>query len=264
MTRRSLALVASSGVLIAAAATLPSAQTAKSAPARPQLYQAVFVTVQPGTMTAYTDYQQKDVMPALKKAGVPARIAWSSGAFGDNYAFAFFSPVANLSQYDGPNPMVKALGEQAAEEVAAKGAKMITSRRVVLVRTHPELGIQGDPAAPPAPLAIITHVTVADGRRAEFETLIKREVVPVMQQAKVKEYDVLEVIYGEESGTYYTALPYESYEAIGKGHPFQIVLGDEGTKKLEAKFAGITTHVERFVARHRPDLSFRQSAPSTR
>jgi hypothetical protein len=264
MTRRSLALVASSGIVISAAAIAPLAQTAKPAAGQPQLYQAVFVTVQPGMGDAYTDYQQKDVMPALKKGGAPARIAWSSGAFGDMYSFAFFSPVANLSQYDAPNPIVKAVGEQGAQEIIAKGAKLMTSRRVLLVRTHPELSIAGDPAAPHAPLAIVTHVTVAPGRRADFETLIKKEVVPVMQQAKVKAYDVLEVVYGEETGTYYTAVPYDSYEAIGKGHPFQIVLGDEGTKRLEAKFAGITTRVERFVARYRPDLSFTQPAPSTR
>lgn len=251
------------GFLVATSAVLTSAQTAKPPAGQSRLLQAIIVMVQPGMIAEYVDYQKNDVMPALKSGGSPGRSAFSSGAFGDGTAFAFFAPVSSLAQYDAPNPVEKALGEQAAAQLMAKGGKLVASRRVMLLRTRPDLGIAGDPKATMAPLVLVTEVHVAPGRRIEFESLLKREIVPVLQQAKVKSYEVLEVVYGQEAGTFFTSIPYESYEAIGKGHPLQIVLGDEGMKRVEGKFTGIVTHLERFIAKYREDLSIKPPSPST-
>ena len=70
-----------------------------------------------------------------------------------------------------------------------------------------------------------------------------------MQQAKVKSYSVFEIVYGDSASGYITAVSYDNYEAIGKGHPFQTALGEDGARKLEAKVAGIVSHVERFISR---------------
>jgi hypothetical protein len=251
------------GLLVATGVALTSAQTAKPAAESSQLMQAVIVMVQPGMIAEYEDYQKNEVLPALKSGGSRGRIAWANGAFGEGGSFAFFSPVTSLAQYDTANPVEKALGAQGAAQLLAKGGKLLASRRVALVRTRPDLGIAGDPKAAIGPLELVTKVQIAGGRRADFEALLKREVLPIMQQAKVKSYGVLEVIYGDEVGTYYTSIPYESYEAIGKGHPFQVVLGEDGAKRLEAKFAGITAHIERFIVKYREDLSLPMTPPST-
>lgn len=250
------------GLFVATAVVLASAQTAKPPTEPSRLVQAMIVNVQPGMMTEYLDYQKNDVMPALKNAGSRGRTAFSSGAFGDATAFAFFSPVTSLAQYDAPNPIEKALGEQAAAQLMAKGGKLVASRRVMLMRTRPDLGIAGDPKAAMAPLVLVTEVHVAPGRRIEFESLLKREIVSVLQ-GKVRAYEVLEVVYGEASGTFFTSIPFDSYETIGKGHPLQIALGEEGMKRVEAKFAGIVTHLERFIAKYRDDLSIKPASPST-
>jgi hypothetical protein len=252
------------GLLVATAVVLTSAQTAKPAAEQSRLVQATLVTVQPGMIAEYVDYQKNDVMPALKNGGARGRTAFSNGAFGEGGAFAFFAPIASLADYDSQNPVQKALGEQGAAQLLAKGGKLLTARRVLLIRTRPDLGIAGDPKASMAPLVLVTELHVAPGRRIEFESLLKREIVPVLQQAKVKGYEVLEVVYGDEAGTFFTSIPYDSYEAIGKGHPLQVVLGDEGMKRVEAKFTGIITHLERFIAKYREDLSIKPAAPSTR
>jgi hypothetical protein len=219
--------------------------------------------VQPGMLQEYLEYQKNEVMPALKNGGARGRTAFQNGAFGEGGAFAFFAPVTSLADYDGQNPVQKALGEQAAAQLLAKGGKLLGSRRVLLLRTRPDLGVAGDPKASMAPLALVTELHVAAGRRLEFESLLKREIVPVMQQAKVKAYEVLEVMYGDETGIFFTSIPYDSYDAIGKGHPLQTVLGDEGMKRVEAKFTGVITHLERFVAKYREDLSLKPASPST-
>lgn len=250
------------GVLVLAVATFTlSAQPPppKPPPVQPQLLAATFVTLNQGMTADYEAYLKNELIPAQKQGGLPARETYVNGAFGEGPVFATFSPVASLAQYDQPAPVVKALGEQGAVQLAQKSGKMIASRRVLLLRTRPDLGIPGDPKAEPAPFVLVTDVQVAAGRRLEFEALIKKEIVPVMQQAKVKTYSVLEVVYGDQSGMYFTAVPFDSYEAIGKGHPLQTVLGEEGMKRLEAKFAGIVTRLERSIARYRADLSFTQA-----
>ena len=83
-----------------------------------------------------------------------------------------------------------------------------------------------DPAAKPTPVSIITVVEIVPGKRAEFEAFIKKDVVPAMQKAQVRGYHVMEVMYGENTGGYVTAVGMDSYAAIGKGHPFDIALGE--------------------------------------
>ena len=85
---------------------------------------------------------------------------------------------------------------------------------------------------------------------------MKKDVLAAMQQAKVKSYSVIEIVYGDSAGGYVTAIGYDTYEAIGKGHPFQTALGEDGARKLEAKVTGIVSHIERFISRYRPELSW--------
>jgi hypothetical protein len=84
-----------------------------------------------------------------------------------------------------------------------------------------------------------------------------------MQQAKAKSYSVVEVVYGDPAGAYVTAVGYDTHEAIGKGHPFQLALGEDGARKLEAKATGIVSRLERFISRHRPELSW-SAQPGTK
>ena len=244
-------------LVVALAAVLSvSAQAPKPAAESPQLMLATIVTLHQGAAAEYEKLMTDEVIPAQKKGGLELRRTWSSGVFGEGPMFATFPPVPSMARFDEPSPIVKGIGEDAAAALGQKTARLVAARRTLLIRTRPDLGIAGDMKAPPSPLTLVTDIQVAPGRRVEFEALIRKEIVPVMQQATVKAYSVLEVVYGDESGHYMTAVPYDSYDAIGKGHPLQIVLGEEGMKRLEAKFAGIITRLERHIARYRPDLSF--------
>jgi hypothetical protein len=133
-----------------------SAQTQK--PAQPQLLSATIVTLKPGMGPQYVELQIKETMPAQQKGGALGREAFSGGVFGQGDTFAFFAPVQSLAQYDSPNPMVKALGQEGAAALAAKTAAMIATRRTMLVRVRPDLSIAGDPKAGPARLALVSEV----------------------------------------------------------------------------------------------------------
>ena len=254
--RRVVHLVVALVVFVCAASVMPLAQAPKPAAAEPQMLLISIAKVHPGMGPEYIELQTKEVMPAQKKGGGLGRQAFSSGISGPPGEFVYISPITSFAQFDGPSPMVKALGEQGAAAINAKVVKLADPMGSVIVRTRPDLSYLPDPKAPPSPLSILTIVEVAPGKRAEFEAFIKKDVLPAMQQGKAKSYWLAEVIYGENTGGYISAVGYDTYEAIGKGHPFVIALGEEGSKKLEARAAGIVTKLHRFISRYRPELSW--------
>lgn len=232
------------------------AQAPKAPAQQPEWLLVTMVTLNPGAGAEYVALQTNEVMPALKKAGGAGRQAWSSGIAGTTGEFVFTAPIKSFAQFDGPTPMVRALGQEGAAALGAKTSKLVQATKRMIVRTRPDLSYRPNATGGPAALALITIVDVVPGRRDAFEGFIKKDVLPAMQQAKVKGYNVLEVVYGDSIGAYITGIGYDNYEAIGKGHPFQIALGDDGARKLETKVAGMLSRVERFISRHRPELSW--------
>jgi hypothetical protein len=254
------------GVLAIAALVMSGptlAQAPKAASPQPEWLLVTIVAVNPGAAADYVAHQTTEVMPAQRKAGMNGRQAWSTGIAGVGGEFVYIAPIKSFADFDKPNPMTAALGEQGAAALAAKSATMAHMTKRLIVRTRPDLSYMPNPTAGPSPLALISVVDVVPGRRAEFEAFVKKDVLPAMQQAKAKGYGVLEVVYGDSIGAYVTSVAYDNYEALGRGHPFQIALGDEGARKLEARTAGVITRVERFISRHRAELSW-SPAPGTK
>ena len=255
MCRRDLFGPAILGVIVAGLSAAAFAQTKPSTP-EPQWMTLNIVKLNPGANAEYVELQTKEVMPAQKKGGATGRQAWSSGISGRPREIAYFSPIASFAQFDKPAPLVTALGQEGANALNAKVAKLADPQKTMIIRTRPDLSYTPNPGAPPSALALVSIVEVVPGRRGDFEALVKKDVLAAMQQAKAKGYSVFEIVYGDSAGGYITAVAYDTYEAIGKGHPFQTALGEEGARKLEAKVTGIISRVERFISRHRPELSW--------
>ncbi len=258
MLLRSFIGVVVVGVLGTPAVSL-QAQSTKAADPQSQWLLVSIVKANPGVGAEYIDLQTKEVMPAQKKGGSLGRQAWSSGVSGPVREFVYISPIASFAQFDKPSPMVTALGEEGAAALNARVVKLAEPMQTMIVRTRPDLSYNPNPSVTSA-LAIVSIVEVVPGKRGEFEAFVKKDVLAAMQQAKAKSYTVFEVVYGDSTGAYVTAVGYDSYEAIGNGHPFQIALGDDGARKLETKVAGIISRVERFISRHRPELSWSAQA----
>jgi hypothetical protein len=219
-----------------------------------------FTHVKPGMGPKFVDLQTKEVMPAQQKGGSPGRQAFSSGIAGTPGEFVFIVPITSMAQFDEPSPMQKALGPEGAAALNLKLAEVSEPAGAIVARTRPDLSYVPDPAAKPTPVSIITVVEIVPGKRAEFEAFIKKDVVPAMQKAQVRGYHVMEVMYGENTGGYVTAVGMDSYAAIGKGHPFEIALGEGGAQKMELKAAGIVQKIQRFMSRYRPELSWSPTA----
>jgi hypothetical protein len=262
MSARRLVALASllAAVLIIAVQSVAQAPT--PAAQEPELLLVTFTKVRPGMGPKYVDLQVKEVMPAQMKGGSPGRQVFSSGVAGPPGEYVFVTPISSMARFDEPPPMTKALGEEGAAALNAKLAELAEPMGSAVVRVRADMSYIPDPKAPPAPLSMITVVDVVPGKRTAFEAFIKKDVVPVMERAKVHSYRVMEVVYGEHTGGYVTAIGFDSYASIGKGHPFQVILGEEGARKLEANAGGLVTKIHRFISRHRPELSWSPKAGS--
>ena len=259
-TRRLVAVAPLSVGLLVALSIVVAGQTPK--PAQPQWYSINVAKIVPGAAAEYTQIQTKEVMPAQQKGGSRGRQAWVTGVAGTSREVVYISPIAGFEQFDGPAPMVTALGQEGAAAVNAKLAKLAEAQKSMIAHTRPDLSYIPDQKFQAA-LAVVTFVDVVPGKKMDFEAFIKKEVLPAMEKAKAKSYSVMEIVYGDSINGFLTAIGYDTYADIGKGHPFTIALGEDGARKLDTRITGLANRVDRSIYRYRSDLSW-TPAPGTK
>ncbi|MGH9313508.1 MAG: hypothetical protein ACRD1S_09950 [Vicinamibacterales bacterium] len=255
--KRTLPVLALSLVVlvVVVAASVPASGQGSDKTAAPQWFQLSVVDIQSGMAADWRKIEQEEVLPALKKAGGPGREVWTTGVFGIGSQYVIVTPIQSFAQFDGQSPMVRALGQEQAAAIGARRAKFEKGRRSYALRTRPDLSYLPDPNRAPK-LALVSIVELANGRQSDFEALIKADVLPAMKKAQVKGYSVAQVVYGGSTNEVITVVAYDTFEEIGKGHPFDIALGPAGAAKLMQKSASIVTRLERHISRFVPELSF--------
>lgn len=237
-------------------AQAPSASATATPPAAPVFIRLNIVEIRPEMVPDYVALQKSDTIPALQKAGIPWRNAWRTGAFGSAYTVAYITPIKSFAALDEPNPVMKAMGEEAFRTYLGKMTKLITSQRTYALRDRPDLGLKTE-GSPMAKLGVLAAVEVAPGRALEWEAILKNEWTPALKKAGVPNYGVSQVIFGGSAGGYYTFTPLENYAQLDKGHPITQSIGEAGMNKILAKMSASTRSVERFIIRYDDELSFR-------
>jgi hypothetical protein len=239
----------------------PAAAASATTPAAPVFFRLTIVEVRPDMLQEYIALQKSETIPALQKAGLTRRDAWRTGVFGSTFTIAYTAPIASFASLDEPNPVLKAMGEEAYRAYLAKMAKLITSQRVYALRDRPELGLKTE-GSPMAKLAVLASVEVAPGRGTEWETILKNEWTPALKKAGVANYGVSQVVFGGSAGQYYTFTPIENFAQLDKGHPITKSIGEAGMNKILAKMAPSSRSVERWIIRYDEELSFRTKQTS--
>jgi hypothetical protein len=258
-TRVSAAVIlALAGLWLATSNSILRAQSAS--PQQRQLLMINEIQLKPETAPDWTELQ-KSVLDAQKKVATRGREVWANGPGGDPYVRAVVIPIASIAQYDNPNPLMKALGEQGWAEFSAKNRKLVAGSHSTIVVTRPDLGFGTRPTAPK--LAILTIVNAASGRGPDFEALLKSDVVPALKKGGVSYYSVVQVVFGDDVNKYMTLSLVNDFAEIAKGSPIERALGPEGMAKLTQKAGPLVTRLERRIIRYLPDLSFGPSAPTS-
>ena len=235
--------------IVIALATLPNLCPAQPAPNRSRV---TITHVKPDMVTDWVDLQKNEVVPALKKAGVKTRTVYVSGLFGNSFEYLTAQPFENFSDFDGANPLVKALDAPGAARLQAKLAKCIVSSNSFMSTRVDEISNEVDP--PPTVLVSVRY-RVTPGKINDFQNVVKSDILPVYKKAKVN----LTVNHrgpGANPADVTVVTGYPKYANLNGGPFLTQQLGAAEAGKIQAKLAAVATVVEVVVRARVPDLSF--------
>jgi hypothetical protein len=211
-------------------------------------------------MRSQFEAAQKEISAAYKQAGVPFRGVWQT-RFGDMNEYVSASPLANFAALDGPNPVVKALGEDGSRALLQRaGATWSEATRVGGV-DRADLSV-GEMGAPPK-FAVIMVMNVAPGRGADYETWMKNDFVPALKKGGGRLFCQQAIFGAGGPNTYVCAAPIDNMAAIDAGPPMWKSLGRAGADKMMTKMAGMMTSMQYSISQFRADLSNMPGPPAT-
>jgi hypothetical protein len=239
----------------------PATRAPAPAPAKRESLQITVVKVKPEMLDQWLEFQKNETIPMLKKAGIKSRQAWQTAVFGEGFMYGFVAPIEDFAQYDGDPPPVRALGADGARAYGEKNRRFLDSTRTFFAQTRPDLSTDMKTMTGPPKIAVISDIQIAVGKALEYEAFVKADVLPVMRKAKVG-YVVSQTMLGGDVNEYTSLVFYDSFADLGKGSPFQRVLGPEGERQIAVKGAPFVRKIERNVLRYVPDLSF-SAAPTS-
>ena len=235
--------------------------TGQQAPSQVQRSTVNVVHVKPDMVDAWIDFQTKQTIPALKKAGVTQRDVYQS-AYGPSFEFRIVTPLAKFADRDNPSPIERALGAAGAKEYQDAYRKLLASQEINVIQAVADASYDPDPNGEHR-ILVLTRSHVAPGRGAEYLAYLRNDIVPLQGRAQVvKRYLVNQVILGGDANEYRTATYMDKFADLEGGTAAQRVLGQEAAAKLTQKTAGIVLRTERSVYIRNDTLSFRSKPTS--
>jgi hypothetical protein len=251
------------GLAVAAGGVQVWAQGAQPAP--PARTRVATVEVKPDMVRAWMDLQRTEVLPALKKAGVPWRWVFSNGGpVGPGFTYTIVQPVANYAQFDEGPALRRGMTPEAYTRYLDRERTMVVSTSAIVQTLVPSASIVSGSSTPPA-LAVVTTSVLLPLKGQEFAAITASDFVPAMKKAGVTDYWVFATNFGGPVGQRTTVAPLAKWADLDSPPPLVRSLGAEGAQKLNQKrtplLAGPSTiTVVSFV----PDLSFGAPPPPKR
>ena len=208
------------------------------------------VQVRPERLTDFVELYRDEINPALRKAGVPWRSVWQTGAFGESYERHFVTPMESFAELDGGGPLGRALGQRKLEQVLERLRRATDRRQSYAVLHRADLSVEGDPSG--LPIARVTNLQVAPGRGAEFEAVL-RENLETFRSAGVV-FGVYQRQFGPGPVVWQIVENLRSYAELERGGILR-AFGDE-SGRVVGQLSGVLIGVERTVLEYDPSLSF--------
>lgn len=214
---------------------------------------ATITHVKSEMLNEWLDLQKNEVVPALKKAGVKTRTVYVSNVFGNAGEYLAVQPFEKYAEFDGDNPVVKALGAAGAARLGEKLRKCILNQNsFVTARLDDISNVIGGSPLPAA--GVFVRYRIAPGRMQDFQNLVKSDVLPVYKKANVG-LTVAQRLAGANGDVVMTTA-ISKYADMDGGNFLVKQLGQDGANKVNAKFTGIRTLIEAVVRTRVADLSF--------
>jgi hypothetical protein len=247
-------------VLVAFCLASLSAQ-APSTPPSPQFLVLSVIDVKPDMFAEFGELQAQ-TMEAQRKGGQAWRETWNVAQFGHPYRVGVLRPLTSFAELDGQSFTIKGAGAEQARVINERARTMIVAQQIYALRVRPDLSYGARPAK--WNIAVLSTLTVAPGRNAEFEAIVKGDVIPAHKKAGESYLAFTQVALGGDSNQYLALTPFSDFASLQKGNPVLRGLGAEGFAKFNQKLAGIVMKHELEVVRFNAALSFRAETPSSK
>ena len=239
-------------ILVLALVATAAAQTPPS-PAGPLLVLSV-IDVRPEMFAEFGDLQAQ-TMEAQKKGGLAWRETWNVAQFGLPYRVGVLRPLTSFAELDGQPATVKGAGADQARVINERARRMIVAQQIYALRARPDLGYGNRDAEPT--LIVLSMIAVAPGRNADFEAIVKSDIVPGHKEGGASYLAASQVVLGGNTNQYLFITPYTDFASLGKGNPVLRGLGADRFARFNQKLAGVVTNVDQQVMRFNAALSFR-------
>ena len=215
----------------------------------------LLVSVKPDMLDEWTDLVKNEVLPALKKAGIPSVLAMQT-ALGNSSEFLFVTPLEKMSMLDLPPLLDRALGKEGGARLSAKLRKCTFVSRTYLATNVGSLSNPA-PTDKTLPVRVYSRYRISPGKTAEYENYIKTEVLPHYKKAGVPMSYGRRGLGAPAAGEVVIVTQYENFAALEDGYPpLRKILGEDAYAKLQSKAIGLRVLMDTIVRRHRPDLSY--------
>ena len=241
------------GLLLFAAGS--SLAAAPSGPTTTPLLVTAF-HLKPEKVLEWLTLQKTAVVPAMKKAGVREYTVYET-VVGDVSEFQVVRPLTSgFGEFDGPDPLVRALGATAAARLQASLALCTDSVYRSIENRRDDFFINPGTAQ----TQYASKYRAMPGRSQDYMNFFRTEMMPVMQKAKENgTFAGLTVTvsgHGGEWGLITLNMYYNDFAGLDSEPPVAKTLGPEGTRALLAKGTGLITPLEWIVRRRVADLSY--------
>lgn len=234
------------GLLLLGGAALGRAQ--QEAP-RQQWLRLETVQIKPERWAEYRAIYRDEVIPALRKGGVPSQAAWRTAEFGSTYEVVLVTPFQDFAFFDSGDLFSRVMEPRDAERLREKLRRCIDRRSIAALRQRSDLSA-GEELRP---FAVVSSVSVAPGQNLAFERFL-RDTLPGVAKAGVV-FGVYERVYGEPAA-WILVQNLDSLRELSQPDALQRGFPTDASSRLSAELSGILTGIERRVFRYDPELSF--------
>jgi len=212
-------------------------------------------TLKPDHVAQWRALQRQDVLPALRKAGIQHQAMYET-VLGDAPEYTSVRELAGFEEFDGPEPVVRALGDSAAARLQQRLAECTQAIHRSIENRRDDFFL--DPGN--AQVQYASKYRAMPGKSQAYMEFFRDQMMPVMRKAKENgTFAGLEVTvsaHGGEWGLITLDMYYPRFAPLDGEPPVAKTLGPEGTRALLAKGAGLITPLEWIVRRRVDELSY--------
>jgi len=238
------------GIAVLLAAGLPGIGSAQAP--NPQWLRFTVATIKPDMTAEYEGYQ-KQMAAAYKKAGQSGYMVFQNFA-GPRNEYTAVTFVTKFADLDGPNPIAKAVGEEAYQNLISHLTRCTVSSNRYFARPWDDVAI--DKPGPMGQYILRSRIPIASGKAEEYRAYIKNELKPIYEKAGVTWFHASQPSFGGPVGMVETVRMLKNLAEIDGGPIVTRVLGAAGAATVNKKADGLTRgETQRTILRMRPDLS---------